>query len=87
MRPLPLLQRAHDKRAEDEVIFLISTPPNSGALLLQQLDEGMAKHDLPWYSIRHREEAVPSTTQASPRESWGITPEDTLPIEDRWPGG
>ena len=36
--PLPLLQRACDRRTEDAVLSLVSTlPPNSEALLLQQL--------------------------------------------------
>ena len=50
--PLPLLQRACDRRTEDAVLSLISTlQPNSGALLLQQLDQGMGERDLLWYLL------------------------------------
>ena len=45
--PLPVLQRAYDRRNEDAVLSLVSTlPPNSGTLLQQQLDQGMAERDL-----------------------------------------
>ena len=50
--PLLLLRRAYDRRTEDAVLsFVSSLPPNSGALLLQQLDQGTAERDLLWYSL------------------------------------
>ena len=75
--PPPLLQRTYDRRAEDAVLSLVSTlPPNSGALLLQRLDQGMGERDLLWCSLCHGEEAAPSSSQASSCERRGITPED-----------
>ena len=51
-------------------------PPNSGDLLLQQLDQGTAERDLLSYSLCHGEEAAPSHSQDFSGQNRCITPED-----------
>ena len=64
--PLPLLQRAHDRRTEGAVLSPVSNlPPNSGALQLPLLDQGVAERDLLWYG-----------SFSAPRQNRGITPKD-----------
>ena len=57
---LQLLQRANGQCTEGGILSLVSTlPPNSGQLLLHELDQGMAERDLLWYSVQHGEEGHP----------------------------
>ena len=61
---LPLLQSACERRTEDAVLSLVATlPPNSEALVLQELDQGirwMAGHFLRM-SLAPRHQAKPTS--------------------------